>query len=104
MSHKSSSARLASRSAGLALRLLAVAFLLLAQLSFAGHHHDDVSERSVDDCSVCLQLHSVKHAAGPNGSSHSFFHLLGYQTASPELAAASVFHSLLPPCRAPPHF
>lgn len=92
-----------SRRASLPLRLLAVALLLFAQISFANHYHEvDEAGAHGYDCTVCLQLHSVKNTAGSSSSPYLVDHLvvsIDPRGTTADLLALKLF---LPPSRAPP--
>lgn len=87
----------------LLLRLLAIGALLFGQLSFAGHYHDLAeSSKALDDCAVCIQLHSVKNITGTSASAGTVTPLVAAEVNAKQTTALPAFPARLPPCRAPP--
>jgi hypothetical protein len=84
-----------------AIRWIAVALLVFAQISYAGHYHE-LGELASHDCTVCSQLSTVENGSTGHASAPPFPPAQAIAKVADQAGARISFCSLLPPSRAPP--
>lgn len=84
-----------------ALRWLAIALLVFAQLSFASHVHD-LDDAVSHDCTLCSQLSIVEHGEAAHAAVPVLPSLQAVSISANWTLSTRSSNRLLPPARAPP--